>query len=112
MPKSPANASTHLPTDLQSFRRRCCALPYTDPDYHPPTPEEVTQLIKLAGWTQAQVAALVGVTGHPQKGSTTIRKWCAPTTKKDHRQIPYAAWRLMLLNAGVIKLASARSAGG
>ncbi|CAN0493716.1 unnamed protein product, partial [Scytosiphon promiscuus] len=37
------------------------------------------------------------------KGSTTIRKWQTPVGKPEHRDIPYAPWRLMLITAGVVK---------
>jgi len=93
-----------LPISLEAFRNRPCALSFGNPAYVPPTPQEVDRLIKLVGWSQSSVAMLVGVTYNPKKGSSTIRKWRASVEKDDYREIPYSAWRLMLLYAGVVSL--------
>ncbi len=94
-----------LPSSVDAFRNRPCALPFGSPSYVPPTPQEVDRLIQLVGWSQNGVARLVGVTFNPKKGSSTIRKWRASVGKDDHREIPYSAWRLMLLYAGVVSIA-------
>ena len=91
-----------LPMTLDALSKRGCAKLYTDDDYEPPTPEEVAQLIKLAGWSQNDAAKIVGVKWDTKKGSSTIRKWKSDKAKADHRPIPYSAWRLMLLEAGVV----------
>ncbi|QSB03819.1 hypothetical protein JWZ98_22815 (plasmid) [Methylomonas sp. EFPC1] len=93
-----------LPVSLDVFRNRPCALPFGHAAYISPTPHEVDRLIKLAGWSQSAVARLVGVTYNPKKGSSTIRKWRADRDKDDYREIPYSAWRLMLLYAGVVSI--------
>lgn len=85
--------------------RPCCKV-FDDPAYVPPTPEEVDGLIKLAGWSQSDVAKLVGVGFNPKKGSTTVRKWRSPVVSVEHRDIPYSAWRLLLLYAGIVELRS------
>lgn len=92
-----------LPLTLEAFSKRDCAREY-DNGYLPPTPEEVAQLIRLAGWSQNDAAKIVGVKWDPKKGSSTIRKWKSDKAKQDHREIPYSAWRLMLLTAGVVSL--------
>lgn len=74
---------------------------YTSPAFEQPTPDQVDALIKGMGWSQNDVAKLVGVAYNPKKGSTTVRKWRASTDSPEHRAIPYAAWRLMLLEAGL-----------
>lgn len=71
---------------------------YADPDYLPPTPEEIRAVIQLLGKTAEQVALLVGV-----KDGRAVRRWLAPPTAKSHAQIDYAIWRLMLLEAGLIE---------
>lgn len=91
-----------LPNSLDAFKNRACSLPFGKDGYAPPSPQEVDRLIKLAGWSQSRVARLVGVTYNPKKGSSTIRKWRTAVENHDYRQIPYAAWRLMLLYAGVV----------
>jgi hypothetical protein len=89
------------PQTLDAFKNRPCALPFDHPDYRPPEPYEVAALTELVGWSQVRVANLVGVKSDPKKGSTTVRKW--KTERGDERrQIPYAAWRLMLLYAGIV----------
>lgn len=76
---------------------------FTDPHYEPPTPEQVKQLQIFAGWSQNDVAKLVGVY-HTDKGSPTVRKWIAPVSnERHHRDIPYSAWRLMLIEAGILR---------
>jgi hypothetical protein len=92
-----------LPATLEAFSNRSCSLPFSDPNYCPPTPEEVKQLIALAGWSQNGTAKLAGVAWNKAKGSSTVRRWKAPADKPDSKNIPYAAWRLLLLYAGVIK---------
>jgi hypothetical protein len=57
-----------LPISLEAFSNRPCALPFSHPAYVPPSPQEVDRLIKLAGWSQSGVAALVGVSFNPKKG--------------------------------------------
>lgn len=94
--------SNALPQTLQAFKNRPCAMPFTNDSYVPPEPEEVAQLIHLAGWSQNTAAKIVGVKWSTDKGSSTIRKWKSDKAKKDHREIPYSAWRLMLLYAGVV----------
>lgn len=93
-----------LPVSLEAFKNRPCALPFENPAYVPPTPQEVDRLIKLKGWSQSVTAKLVGVTYDPKKGSSTIRKWRTSVEKDDYREIPYSAWRLMLLYAGVVSV--------
>jgi len=98
------NVGASAPAALVAFKSRRCALLYAHPDYEPPTPDEVDALIKLAGWSQNDTAKLVGVTYNPKKGSSTIRKWRAPKSSTDCRAIPYSAWRLLLLYAGVVSI--------
>lgn len=105
------NTGGALPDSLAVFRNRPCALPFGNPAYAPPTPHEVDRLIKLAGWSQSGVARLVGVTYNAKKGSSTIRKWRANIDKDDYREIPYSAWRLMLLYAGVVSIEDGLAVG-
>lgn len=93
-----------LPETLEAFRNRACALPYSNPSYTPPSYLEVKRLLELAGWSQNDTAKLVGVSWNPKKGYSTVRKWKAPSEKSDSRDIPYSAWRLLLLYANVVTL--------
>lgn len=86
---------------LKDFRHMPCALRFAEAGYSRPTPGEVDALIRAVGWSQSEVAKLVGAHSN-DKGSTTIRKWRAPLDSPEYREIPYACWRLMLLAAGVV----------
>lgn len=97
------NAGNTLPVNLGAFKNRPCAQPYASGQYVPPVPEEVAQLINLAGWSQTDAAKLVGVNFNT-KGSTTIRKWKTSVDREEYRAIPYAAWRHFLSCAGVISV--------
>jgi hypothetical protein len=87
---------------LEAFRGLPCSLLFADPGYSRPTPGEVDALIRAAGWSQNDAARIVGVS-FGDKGSTTIRKWRAPLQSAEYREIPYSAWRLMLIYAGVVE---------
>lgn len=91
------------PATLQAFKNRACSLPYYDPGFELPTPEEIKALLKLTGWSQKQTALITGVNWN-SKGSTSVRRWKAPRESDSHRQINYAAWRLMLLAAKVVSV--------
>ena len=56
-----------------------------------PTPDEIRALLSEQGWTGAQAGSIVGV------DSRTIRRWTG-----GERGMPYAAWRLLLIEAGLI----------
>jgi len=96
--------SEAAPASLDAFRKRACSLPLGDGNYRAPTPEELAALITLMGWSQNDVAKLVGVNYDPKKGSSTVRRWKAPIEKLDHRDIPNAAWRLLLLHSGIVAI--------
>lgn len=71
---------------------------YADPDYLPPTPEDIRAVMHMLGMTAEELARLVGV-----KDGRAVRRWLAPSTAKSHAQIDYAIWRLMLLEAGLVE---------
>jgi hypothetical protein len=73
-------------------------LPYADPAYRPPEPDEIRAVMQLLGTTAEQLAGIVGV-----KDGRAVRRWLSPSTAKTHAQIDYAIWRLMLLEAGLIE---------
>ena len=100
-------ASYHIPDNnapktLAAFKNRKCARPF-HLGYTPPDHAEVTALIALAGWTQTDLAKLVGVSYHIKKGSSTVRRW-KTGDPANFKQVNYATWRLMLLYAGVVSL--------
>ena len=68
-----------------------CLLRYDEPNYKPPDHEQVTRLKNLSGKTGGELAKLAGV------DARTFRKWIAPAEVKNSSRIPYAAWRLLLV---------------
>jgi hypothetical protein len=74
-------------------------LAYDDPAYLAPSPSDVRAVIDMLGLTADQVAALVGM-----KDGRAVRRWLASEGSKTHAQIDYAAWRLLLIEAGLVVL--------
>lgn len=91
-----------LPETLSDFRKLACCQPAFSETYIKPTPEEVACLIRLAEWSQKEVAMLTGVKSN-KKGSAIVRKWRTQKDSPEYRSIPYAAWRLLLMAAGVVE---------
>lgn len=82
-----------------NFPKSFTLLPYDDRAYRPPSPSDVRAVIDMLGLTADQVAALVGM-----KDGRAVRRWLASEDSKTHAQIDYAAWRLLLIEAGLINL--------
>jgi hypothetical protein len=72
-------------------------LRFTDPAYEAPTHEDLRALKEISGKTGGELAALVGL-----QDARTFRKWTAPPEANQRAQIPYAAWRLMLIELGMV----------
>lgn len=94
--------SNTVPKTVMAFRNRPCALKKSDPSFEQPSAAEVRALRNLLGCSQVGLAKILGVTYNVKKGSQTVRKWETSEDSKEHRPINYAAWRLMLIAAGVI----------
>jgi hypothetical protein len=77
---------------------------YTDEGYQVPEPEDIRVVIDMLGLTADQVAALVGV-----RDGRAVRRWLAPASSGTHAKIAYAAWRLLLLEAGLVRLRRKRT---
>lgn len=69
--------------------RRETRLPFASPQYRAPTPDEFRTVTQILGLTGAQVAQLVGA-----EDPRTVRRWIG-----GERAIPYAVWRLLLIDA-------------
>lgn len=65
--------------------------------FEQPTSQEVRSLIRYLGWTGSEVAAFVGV------NNRTVRKWQEVKVNRTASDIQYAAWRLLLLRAGLVQ---------
>ena len=62
-----------------------------DYEITPPTPEELRTLFNEMGHSRAEIAELLHVS---RKG---LEKWTAPSGSASHRDIPLAAYELLLL---------------
>ncbi len=76
--------------------------------FRQPTPEELRQVIKRCyrpdggTFSGSDVADLTGTT------SRTVRRWTSFGDDDTHKDIPYAAWRLLLIAAGLVEPPNAR----
>ena len=84
-----------------SFVKKNLSLLATDRNYEPPGPGDLQALRKTFGLTQIDVAKITGVRW-TAKGSSTVAKWEVPRNKFDNRQMPYAAWRLLLVTLNIV----------
>lgn len=91
------------PGDIVPLLEQSGALCEFGDNYRQPTPEQIKALRTYLGLSQIAFAKLVGVTYKEGKGSQTIRKWETPEGQTEHRKIPYSAWRLLLIAAGLIE---------
>lgn len=71
-------------------------LPFDDPDFRSPSYGDVRALTHQYKLTGSNVARLTGVTPR------TVRKWMAPPGVQNHAPMPYAAWRLLLIETGLV----------
>lgn len=94
------NEDTPL-TSLSAFRGLPSSLKYDTGEYVPPTPAQIKSLRHLMGWSQTDVAKIVGVK-YNAKGASAVRKWETAVGSKEHNQISYSAWRGLLIKAGVV----------
>ncbi len=90
-----------VPTSIEGFKNRDFANTMESGKFVQPTPSEIRALRSIMGWSQTDVAKIVGVSWN-HKGSTAVRKWETPVEKKEHNKISYSAWRGLLCRAGVV----------
>ena len=72
-------------------------LKFTDPEYQAPTHEDVKALKKQSGKTGKQLCTLAGI-----QDQRTFRRWMSPPDQPGAKQIPYANWRLMLIELELV----------
>ncbi len=90
------NKTTCITSEYSSDLNERTLLLYHDPRYQPPTPTDVRNVIRHLGLTGSEVAARVGVS------ADTVRKWQATPDSPSFKPIPYAPWRLLLIEAGLV----------
>lgn len=78
--------------------RPAALLKFDDPGYQPPTPADVRALKAASGLTGRELCILVGI-----EDQRTWRRWSQDSDAPGSRQIPYSAWRLLLLELGLTK---------
>src|SRR5450830_1775402 len=79
-------------------------LPFHEKAYVPPTHTDVRAITQQFNLTGSSVARLTGVLPR------TVRKWLAAPTVANHSPIPYAAWRLLLIETGSVAPGSMQAA--
>jgi hypothetical protein len=72
-------------------------LPFHDPAFIAPSHNDVRAVTERCRLTGSALARLTGVTPR------TVRKWLAPPEVENHAPMPYAAWRLLLIEAGIVE---------
>ena len=72
--------------------RQACLVPFSDPGYIEPTPDEIREAVRRSGLSGSAAGQLLGVNGR------TIRKWIG-----GERDMPYSAWRLLLIEIGLAR---------
>lgn len=73
--------------------------PYTSNSYRPPSRDDLIAVIELLGKpTEKEIAGLIGVS------ERSVRRMLAAPTAKTRTQIDYSAWRILLLEAGLVGL--------
>lgn len=82
--------------DQLQFDIGCSALPHCDSNYAPPVPDLLKQVMSAYSLSMNDVALITGYKRNLRKGSPAVRKWRYPPEHRDFREIPYAAWRLLL----------------
>ncbi len=89
----------------QSFSKRDCCRKYTDPKYQPPTKQDLEDFLTLTSINKRVLADTIGVFYDSEKGSgsPTIRRWFKRPDHKEHREISYANWHLLLLEFGIVE---------
>ena len=76
---------------------------FTDTQYQPPTPADIRSVIRRLGLKSSEVARVVGVS------SETVRKWQTSTESSGYKPMPYGAWRLLLIEAGLVEPCALRN---
>lgn len=71
-------------------------LRFDDPAYTAPKAEDLRELMRQKNLSGSTVARLVGVTPR------TVRKWATRAGMPNSAEIPYAVWRLLLIETGVL----------
>lgn len=88
VPYGPKNALELPPGTLLRF---------TDDGYTHPTSQDVRTLKDISGMTGKELCELAGV-----KNSRTFRRWTTSESEPNHSAVPYAAWRLWLMEFGIV----------
>ena len=75
-------------------------LKFSEEGFQPPSADDVRMLKRLSGLSGRQLCEIAGVTD-----PRTFRRRTAPHDAPNSKQIPYAVWRLLLIELGFVSLA-------
>lgn len=88
--------SMYCVSGLLTGPKKSSLLPISNPNYSSPDREDIKSIVSKFNLTGAAVAGITGV------GTRQVRKWMSPEDTSNHTPIPYAAWRLLLIELGVV----------
>jgi DNA-binding transcriptional regulator YiaG len=98
----------HLPVNIKEFSTKPCCMSIENIGFERPTTGEVRELRLILDLSQVELAKMAGAS-YTLKGSTTVQKWENEVNNDGKSRINLAAWQLMLIKAGFIKLDLANS---
>lgn len=84
-------------SDLPEDPNEDSLLPFSDINFKPPIWTDIRRVTHQHSLTGSEVAQLTGV--KPR----TVRKWLSPPEAENHSPMPYAAWRLLLIELDIVK---------
>lgn len=86
---------------------RPCLLSFTDPDFEAPSDEDIGDLFSLLkenGLHRKDIALICGVAYYESnKSSPTVKNWSRPSDDPKSVAIPYASWRLLMIETSLAK---------
>jgi len=86
--------------NLERIKSSASLLEFADNRYTPPSPDEIKQVIDYVGLSSLQLGKELGI-----KDGRTVRRW-----KSGDAKMPYAAWRLLLVKAGLVQIETFKNA--
>ncbi len=88
--------------NIDDFRKLESVQAFAGSDYRPPSRGEVRALVALLGWGHFDAHLHLGISFHKSKRvSSTLSEWTRGDQAEASR-IPYSAWAMMLLFAGIV----------
>lgn len=85
---------------LDDMKELPCMLPFSHPDYAPPSHVDLAELMRLGKLSNRDAGLLCGFVTN-EKGCSTIVKAKRAPDRKDAKPLPYSAWRTLVEHVGL-----------